>query len=167
MRQRGVFGFQLPVESVRSERADLTMSVRFFPAIFFLLMINSCSSFQMTDRFEGLVHGKNSFRVYVRFDEYEISDPSVRKALNERIREHGAIRLNEILNGFSEMLKNTPEGSDLSLFALKKDLHSDIAFRRVSEDSVEAFVDFDISERCAVILKPLLVSEKKETAEDE
>ena len=143
------------------------MSVRFIPAIFFLLIINSCSSFQVTDRYEGLVHGKNVFRVYVRFDEYEISDPSVRKALNERIREHGFIRLNEVLNGFSEMLKNTPESSDISLLALKKDLHSNIAFRKVSEDDVEAFVDFDIPERCVGILKPLLASEKKETAENE
>lgn len=127
----------------------------------------SCSSFPVSDRYEGMVPGEKKIRVYVRYDEYEAIDPDVRKKINSRILEKGNERLSDIFEALASMNSNGDHSSDLTLLSLKKDLPFEIVYRKITDERVEAFVDFTIPERTFNIINPVLTKEKKEIIEDE
>jgi hypothetical protein len=135
--------------------------------LLFSFSVCSCSSFTVSDRYEGVVSDEKKIRVYVRYDEYEAIDPDVRKKVNSRILEKGIERLSDILQTLSEINSNIDQSSDLMLLSVKKDLPSEIVNKKITDERVEAFVDFTIPERSYGIIKPMLKKDKKEINEDE
>ena len=136
-------------------------------AVGICFLICSCSTFSSYDRFEGPVSGKNRIRVYVQFDEYDIYDTAVRKKIAERLQEEGFQRFSIMIRQIAAGISDEAAAGDLALLAEKKDLPSEIVFRRIDEEKVEGFIDFTIPDRSAAALKPLFEKKKKEKEDDE
>ena len=127
----------------------------------------SCSTFSAYDRFEGPVPGKNRIRVYVQFDEYDIYDSAVRRKIASRIQEEGVQRFSAVVRQIAAGTADEAAAGDLALLAEKKDIPSEIVYRRIDEEKVEGFVDFTIPERSAAAMKPLFEKKKKAAEDDE
>ena len=70
--------------------------------------------------------------------------------------------------GESRLIFHSDGGMNIApTLAEKKDIPSEIVYRRIDEEKVEGFVDFIIPERSAVAMKPLFEKKKKEKEDDE
>ena len=144
------------------------MISKFLPSVAVsLFLLGSCSTFSSYDRFEGPVSGKNRIRVYVQFDEYDIYDAAVRKKIAGRLQEEGFQRFSMMVRQIAAGLSDEAAAGDLALLAEKKDLPSEIVFRRIDEEKVEGFIDFIIPEHSAAAIRPLFEKKKKEKEDDE
>ena len=144
------------------------MMSKFFPSIAVsLILFCSCSTFSSYDRFEGPVSGKNRIRVYVQFDEYDIYDTAVRKKIAGRLQEEGFQRFSAMIRQIAAGIPDEAAAGDLMLLSEKKDLPSEIVFRRIDEEKVEGFIDFTIPERSAAAIRPQFEKKKKEQEDDE
>ena len=130
-------------------------------------LICSCSTFSSYERFEGPVSGKNRIRVYVQFDEYDIYDSAVRKKIAGRLQEEGFQRFSLMIRQIAAEISDEGAAGDIELLAAKKDIPSEIVYRRIDEEKVEGFIDFIIPERSAALIRPLFEKKKKEKKDDE
>ena len=111
-----------------------------------------CSSLSVSERKEGLVDGKKSFRVFITFEDYEYRDSAAIKKINEKISADASSRFVDFLNGFGEQLSSKDKKDMIELFLAKRNFKSEIRQKKISDERVDAFVDFQIPPEMSEII---------------
>jgi hypothetical protein len=113
----------------------------------------------LDDRREGIINGTDLFRVYVQFEDYEYRDKDVLKKINDKILSDSAVRFSDLINASALQCLNREDRDALELFTKKKDLIGQINYKKIGDEEVFAFVDFQLPKQIVEILS---VNQKKQ-----
>ena len=120
-------------------------------AVCLMANILACTTLGISDRREGVVKEKSSFRIFVSCDILDLPENYNRKHLDEKIMTEAEKRFSEISQLYIDAV-GSERASEVRTLFLSRNKKPEIVYRKFSTESVSAFVDYYIDAKLIEII---------------